>query len=106
MGRLKFDFHTGSSAVAARSTARRASIAAAGAITPLVKLLGDGRNPSHGQVRAASALCDLARGAAHRAGAGGDDVDVWLGATTIATPALVYEQTMAHEMVEPGLCAA
>ena len=42
----------------------------------------------------------------HRARAGVDDVDVWLGATTIATPALVYEQTMAHEMVEPGLCAA
>ena len=56
---------------------------------------------------------DNARAAADRSsdgqpggGAGVDDVDLWLGAAAITTPAFVYEQTMTRESVEPGLCAA
>ena len=47
--------------LAARSAANRAAIAVAGAIVPLVGLLGDGRNVSTSQVHAAAGLCDLAR---------------------------------------------
>ena len=47
--------------LASRSMANRASISAAGAIQPLVEMLGDGRHVSTTQVHAAAALCDLAR---------------------------------------------
>ena len=47
--------------LASRSAENRAVVAAAGAIPPLVRLLGDGRNVSTSQVRAAAALGDLAR---------------------------------------------
>ena len=47
--------------LASRSGANRVAIAEAGAIPPLVQLLGDGRNATTPQVRAAAVLCDLAR---------------------------------------------
>ena len=47
--------------LANRSAENRSVIAHAGAIPPLVRLLGDGRNVNKSQVRAAAALSDLAR---------------------------------------------
>ena len=47
--------------LASRSSENRTVIAHAGAIMPLVRLLGDGRNVSTSQVHAAAALGDLAR---------------------------------------------
>ena len=47
--------------LASRSAANRSAIAVAGAIPPLVRLLGDGRYPTSSQVHAAAALSDLAR---------------------------------------------
>ena len=47
--------------LAASSLENRNTIAAAGAIPSLVRLLGDGRNANESQVRAAAALGDLAR---------------------------------------------
>lgn len=49
------------SILASRSMPNRSAIAAAGAIPPLVRLLGDGRNVNKAQIRAATALSDLAR---------------------------------------------
>ena len=47
--------------LANRSADNRTVIAQAGAIPPLVRLLGDGRNVHKSQIRAAAALSDLAR---------------------------------------------
>merc|ERR1711871_1143960 len=52
---------------ASRSPANRSTLASLGAITPLVKLLGDGRMPSRLQVHAATALCDLSRSGENKA---------------------------------------
>ena len=47
--------------LSSRSAANRIAIAEAGAIPPLVQLLGDGRNATTPQVRAAAVLSDLSR---------------------------------------------
>jgi len=47
--------------LASRSAENRTVVAAAGAIPPLVALLGDGRNVSTSQIKSAAALGDLAR---------------------------------------------
>ena len=47
--------------LAGRTAACRLAIATAGAIQPLIRLLGDGRNVSRTQLRAAAVLSDLAR---------------------------------------------
>ena len=47
----------------------------------------------------AQAAADRSSDSQPGGGAGVDDVDLWLGATTITTPAFVYEQTMARELV-------
>ena len=53
--------------LASRSAANRAAIAVAGAIAPLVALMGDGRNVSTSQVHAAAGLSDLARASENKA---------------------------------------
>ena len=55
------------SLLSSRSAANRSTIAVAGAIPPLVRLLGDGRDASTSQVFAASALADLARASDNKA---------------------------------------
>lgn len=52
--------------LASRSSAGRAAIATAGAITPFIRLLGDGRNVSTSQVFAAAGISDLARMTEHK----------------------------------------
>lgn len=53
--------------LAARSHADRTSISDAGAVPPLVAMLGDGRNATTPQIRAAAVISDLARSSENKA---------------------------------------